>query len=93
MMKPNQLSNFSYNRKQFARFDFKDNQYWMDKYVKTQFNSNQKHIYFHDYRIATLNQEISSDQIQSQKKHNKLPIHFDFFVQNNKLKQLLDNHE
>ena len=98
-MKPNQLSNFSYNRKQFARFDFKNNQYWIekfknnsniqfvcnvqkhnlsfydlmklavnlergnprwscddyDKYVKSQFNSNQKHIYFHDYRIATLN--------------------------------------
>lgn len=140
MMKSNQLSNFSYNRKQFARFDFKNNQYWIekfknnsniqfvcnvqkhnlsfydlmklavnlehgnpkwscedyDKYVKSQFNSNRKHIYFHDYRIATLNQEILSNQIQSQKKHNQLPnlpIPFDFFVQNNKLKQLLDNHE
>lgn len=136
-MKPNQLSNFSYNRNQFARFDFKNNQYWMekfknnqhiqfvcnvqkhnlsfydlmklavnlergnprwscddyDKYVKSQFNSNQKNIYFHDYRIATLNREIKSNQIQFQKKHNKLPIHFDFFAQNNKLKQLLDNHE
>lgn len=139
-MKPNQLSNFSYNRKQFARFDFKNNQYWIekfknnsniqfvcnvqkhnlsfydlmklavnlergnprwscddyDKYVKSQFNSNQKHIYFHDYRIATLNQEIKSNQIQLQKKHNKLtnlPIPFDFFVQNNKLNQLLDSNE
>ena len=67
-----------------------------DKYVKEQFNSNQKHIYFHDYRIATLNEEIKSNQIQSQKKHNKLinlPIPFDFFVQNNKLNQLLDSNE
>ena len=139
-MKPSQLSNFSYNRKQFARFDFKNNQYWIekfknnsniqfvcniqkhnlsfydlmklainlehsnprwscenyDKYVKEQFNSNQKHIYFHDYRIATLNEEIKSNQIQSQKKHNKLtnlPILFEFFAQNNKLTKLLDNNE
>lgn len=135
MMKPNQLSNFSYNRKQFARFNFKDNQYWMDmfknnqhiqfvcnvqkhnlsfydlmklainlehsnprwscenydKYVKEQFHSNQKHIYFHDYRIATLNEEIKSTQIQDS--HNHLPISFDFFSQNNKLTKLLDNNE
>lgn len=135
MMKPNQLSNFSYNRKQFARFNFKDNQYWMEKfknnqqiqfvcnvqkhnlsfydlmklainlehgnprwscadydqYVKEQFNSNQKHIYFHDYRIATLNKEIKSIQIQDS--HNHLPISFDFFSQNNKLTKLLDNNE
>lgn len=134
-MKPNQLSNFSYNRKQFARFDFKNNQYWMEKfknnqqiqfvcnvqkhnlsfydlmklainlehgnprwscadydqYVKAQFNSNQKHIYFHDYRIATLNEEISSNQIQDF--HKKLPISFEFFAENNKLTQLLDNNE
>jgi hypothetical protein len=134
-MKPNQLSNFSYNRKQFTRFNFKDNQYWMEKfknnqqiqfvcnvqkhnlsfydlmklainlehgnprwscadydqYVKAQFNSNQKHIYFHDYRIATLNKEIKSIQIQDS--HNHLPISFDFFSQNNRLTQLLDNNE
>ena len=134
-MKPNQLSNFSYNRKQFARFDFKDNQYWMDKFknnsniqfvcniqkhnlsfydlmklainlehsnprlscenydkhVKTQFNSNKKYIYFHDYKIATLNEEIKSNQIQDS--YNHLPISFDFFSQNNKLNQLLENNE
>ena len=72
-MKPNQLSNFSYNRKQQIQFvcnvqkhnlSFYDlmklainlehgNPRWScenyDKHVKTQFNSNQKYIYFHDY--------------------------------------------